>query len=96
MKLTTEEVKHIAKLARLGITDEEVEKFSSQLSDILSHAKMLDEVDTKGVEPIAQITGLKNVTFKDDEKSCEFTDGLLKQPPQNVQDHMIKVKSVFN
>ena len=95
MKLTTEEVKHIAKLARLGLTDEEVEKFSSQLSDILSHAKMLDEVDTSNVEPIAQITGLKNVLSEDDKKDCEFTDELLKQSPQDVQDNMIKVKSVF-
>ncbi len=95
MKLTTEEVKHIAKLARLGITDKEVEKFSSQLSDILSHAKMLDEVNTDNVEPIAQITGLKNVSFEDGEKGCEFTDELLKQSPQDIQDHMIKVKNVF-
>ncbi|MBU1017615.1 Asp-tRNA(Asn)/Glu-tRNA(Gln) amidotransferase subunit GatC [Patescibacteria group bacterium] len=95
MKLTADEVKHIAKLARLGITDEEVEKFSSQLSDILSHAKMLEEVDTENVEPIAQITGLKNVLFKDDKKDCEFTDELLKQSPQDVQDNMLKVKNVF-
>jgi len=95
MKLTSDEVKHIAKLARLGLTDEEVEKFSTQLSDILSHARMLDEVDTENVEPIAQITGLKNITFDDDKKDCEFTDELLKQSPQDIQDNMIKVKNVF-
>ena len=95
MKLSNDEVKHIAKLARLGLTDEEVEKFSNQLSDILSHAKILDEVDTKDIEPIAQITGLKNISFKDEKKGCEFTDELLKQSPQDIQDHMIKVKSVF-
>ena len=95
MKLTPDEVKHIAKLARLGLTDEEIGKFSTQLSDILSHAKMLEEVDTENVEPIAQITGLKNVLFEDGEKNCEFTDELLKQSPQDVQDNMIKVKNVF-
>ena len=95
MQLTNEEVKHIAKLARLDITDGEVEKFSKQLSDILSHAKMLDEVNTDDVEPIAQITGLKSITHKDEEKGCEFTDGLLAQSPQEIQDHMIKVKNVF-
>ena len=46
MKLTKDEVKHIAKLARLGLTDAEVAKFQTQLSDILSSAAMLDEVDT--------------------------------------------------
>ncbi|MBN2096339.1 Asp-tRNA(Asn)/Glu-tRNA(Gln) amidotransferase subunit GatC [Candidatus Peregrinibacteria bacterium] len=95
MKLSHDEVKHIAKLARLGLTDEEVEKFSTQLSDILSHAKMLEEVGTENVEPIAQITGLKNITFDDSKKDCAFTDELLKQSPQSVQDHMIKVKNVF-
>ena len=95
MKLSNDEVKHIAKLARLGLSDEEVEKFSRQLSDILTYSKMLDQVDTKNVEPIAQITGLKNVSFKDKEKGCEYTDELLKQSPQEIQDYMIKVKSVF-
>jgi len=95
MKLSKEEVKHIAKLARLKLTDEETEKFSKQLSDILSHAKMLDEVNTDNVEAIAQITGLKNVLFPDKEKKCGYTDELLKQTPQQIQDHMIKVKSVF-
>jgi len=95
MKLTPDEVKHIAKLARLGISDKEVEKFSTQLSDILGHAKMLDEVDTSKVEPIAQITGLKDVFFKDEKKDCKFADKLLRQSPQEIQDNMIKVKSVF-
>ncbi len=95
MQLSSDEVKHIAKLARLKLSDLEIDKFSQQLSDILSHAKMLDEVDTSNVEPIAQITGLQNILFKDKEKSCEFTDELLKESPQDIQDHMIKVKNVF-
>lgn len=95
MKLTLDEVKHIAKLARLGISDQEVEKFSVQLSDILGHAKMLNEVNTSNVEPIAQITGLQDVFFGDDVKSCEFSDKLIDQSPMDKQDNMIKVKSVF-
>ncbi len=93
--ITKEEVKHIAKLARLELTDEEVEKFEKQLSDILEHAKMLDEVNTDNVEPIAQITGLESVNFKDEKKDCDVTDELLEQSPQDIQDHMIKVKNVF-
>lgn len=95
MQLTDEEVKHIAKLARLGISDDEVGKFSTQLSDILSHAKMLDEVDTSNVEPIAQITGLQDVFFKDEVSNCTCSEELLKQSPMDIQDNMIKVKSVF-
>jgi aspartyl-tRNA(Asn)/glutamyl-tRNA(Gln) amidotransferase subunit C len=95
MQLSKEEVKHIAKLARLQLSDQETDKFSKQLSDILSHAKMLEEVKTDNVEAISQITGLKNVLFADKVSKCSYTDELLKQTPQQVQDHMIKVKSVF-
>jgi len=95
MQLSNDEVKRIAKLARLELKEEEIEKFSKQLSDILTHARMLDEVSTDGVEPIAQITGLENISFSDKKKGCEFTDKLLEQTPQSVQDHMIKVKNVF-
>ncbi len=95
MKLTNEEVKHIAKLARLELTDEEIGKFGVQLSGILSNAKMLDEVDTSNVEPIAQITGLQSVIFEDKEEPCDLADKLLEQSPMPTQDHMIKVKNVF-
>lgn len=96
MKLSVEEVKHIAKLARLELSDQEVEKFAEQLSEILSNADRLDEVDTKGVEPIAQITGLRNVSFPDEPEPCDLADKLLEQSPMPIQDHMIKVKNVFN
>ena len=96
MKLTSDEVKHIAKLARLELSEEEIEKFGQQLSDILSQAKMLEEVDTSNVEPIAQITGLRNVTFKDEIQPSGLADKLLGQSPMPIQDHTIKVKNVFN
>ena len=95
MKLSHDEVRKIAKLARLGLTEAEVAKFSDQLSGILSHAKMLGEIKTDGVEPSAQITGLQNVTFKDEVKACDHAEKLLAQSPQQIQDNMIKVKSVF-
>lgn len=95
MRLTREEVKAIARLARLELTDAELEKFSEQLSGILNHSKMLDEVDTSHVEPIAQITGLTTITFADTVKSFEDPAALLAQSPQPVEGHMIRVKNVF-
>jgi len=95
MKLSHEEVRKIAKLARLGLTDAEVAKFSVQLSDILSHAKMLEEVNTDNVEPSSQITGLKNVIWKDEVGNCDYSEKLLGQSPQQVQGNLIKVKNVF-
>lgn len=67
-KLNVAEVKHIARLAKLRLTEGEVEKFQQQLSEILEYMEVLNEVDTKDVEPTAQVTGLENV-FREDEVS---------------------------
>lgn len=64
--LTKAEVVHVAKLAKLDLTETEIEKYSSQLSSIIGHISELSEVDTTGVEPTSQTTGLENV-FRDDE-----------------------------
>lgn len=95
MQLSHDEVRKIARLARLGLSDAEVEKFSKQLSEILSYATILGEVNTEGVEPIAQITGLTNVTFADELRACENPDELLKCSPNPIKDGLIQVKSVF-
>ena len=61
MQLSKEEIQHIAKLARLELTDKELEKYGGQLSAVLNYIDQLKEVDVKGVEPTAQVTGLENV-----------------------------------
>ena len=63
--LTPAQVRHIAKLARLKLSDAEVEKFSKELTSILQYIEKLNEVDTSNVEPTAQVTGLTNV-FRED------------------------------
>ena len=96
MKLTKEEAEHIAYLARLGLTEEEKGKFTQQLSSILDYVEQLKEVDTSGVEPTAQVTGLENVIRDDVAEGCdkETRDGLLKNVPE-IEDDLIKAKSVF-
>lgn len=64
-KLSTEEVNHIAKLSKLELTQEEIEKYSSQLSSVLEYVSQLDEVSTENVEPTANITGLENILRQD-------------------------------
>ena len=64
-KLTKDEVLHVAKLAKLELTDTEVDKFTSQLSSVLDYFSELSEVDIKDTEPTSQTTGLTNV-FRDD------------------------------
>lgn len=65
-QLTLDDVKHIAKLSRLTLTDDEIIKFQKQLSSIVSYIDELKEVDTKGIEPTSQTTGLTNVMALDE------------------------------
>ncbi|MAF13468.1 MAG: Asp-tRNA(Asn)/Glu-tRNA(Gln) amidotransferase GatCAB subunit C [Parcubacteria group bacterium] len=96
MSLSKEEVEKIAILARLGLTEEEKEKFTTQLSSILDYVEQLKEVKTDGVEPSAQVTGLENVMREDsvEETDKEVRDKLLKQAPK-TEDDLIKTKAVF-
>lgn len=59
------DVKHIAKLANLTLTDDEIKKFEKQLSETLEYVEQLKEVDTKNVEPVSQVTGLENISSED-------------------------------
>jgi len=71
MKLSREEVLHIALLARLGLSETEVEKAREQLSNILESFEVLQQVDTSGVPPTTQSITLQNV-MKDDEPSSSL------------------------
>ncbi len=65
MKLTKEQVEHVAKLANLPLTEDEVEKYSKQLSAILEYVESLSKVDTNNIEPTFNTTGLENIMSKD-------------------------------
>jgi len=65
MKITKQEVEHVAKLARLELSEQEKEKLTDQLSNILTYVETLNGLDTKGVEPTAHVLDLRNV-MRDD------------------------------
>lgn len=65
MILSREEVDHVAKLARLRLSEKEKDKYSKELSSILGYVEKLQQVDTKNVEPTSQVTGLVNVMRED-------------------------------
>ncbi|MBU0647027.1 Asp-tRNA(Asn)/Glu-tRNA(Gln) amidotransferase subunit GatC [Patescibacteria group bacterium] len=96
MKLTKQEVQHIAKLARLDLTDEELKKYGSQLSDVLNYIDLLREVDVKDVEPTAQVTGLENVLREDVVKDWneKEVEAALADAPEK-EDRFIKVKRII-
>jgi aspartyl-tRNA(Asn)/glutamyl-tRNA(Gln) amidotransferase subunit C len=95
-RLSEEEVKHIAQLARIELTQEESERFAKEISDILGYVEQLQEVDTDEVEPITQVNGKKNV-FRDDVAipcSDETRDMMAKNYPLS-QDGYIRVKQIL-
>lgn len=63
-------VKHIAKLANLPLTDEEEEKYSEQLSNILEYVDQLDSVDASGVESTFNVSGQENIMAEDKTGEC--------------------------
>ncbi|MCL5784750.1 MAG: Asp-tRNA(Asn)/Glu-tRNA(Gln) amidotransferase subunit GatC [Patescibacteria group bacterium] len=65
MKLTSDQVKKVAKLSNLPLNQEEEEKYSEQLSKILDYIDQLNLVDTQGVEPTFNVTGLSNIMRED-------------------------------
>lgn len=94
MKLSREEVEHIALLARLGLGDEEQERVREQLSNILENMDVLKEVNTEGVLPTAQSIALHNV-FREDEvtASCPPEEVLANAPQR--EGGSFKVRAVL-
>jgi aspartyl-tRNA(Asn)/glutamyl-tRNA(Gln) amidotransferase subunit C len=94
MKLEREAVLHIAKLARVDLTDAEIETFSEQLSEILSHFDVLKGIDTDGVEPTAQALALRNVMAADTSRPSLPQGEVLAMAP-NTEDGYLRVRAVL-
>jgi aspartyl-tRNA(Asn)/glutamyl-tRNA(Gln) amidotransferase subunit C len=86
VKLSREEVLHIALLARLGVTDEDVSRLSEQLSDILENFEILQQVDTSDIPPTSQSIDLKNVTADDKVVPSLPTGEVLANAPRRDED----------
>ena len=94
-KITKEQVEDLAKLARLGLTDAEKTSLAREMTAILEYSMLLDEVDTKGVQPTSQTTELKNIFRKD----CKVISDIdINEKLQNApvkEKSFIKVKKVL-
>jgi aspartyl-tRNA(Asn)/glutamyl-tRNA(Gln) amidotransferase subunit C len=91
-KLSRDDVLKLAQLARLDLSDEEVEEFSRELSEILQYVEQLGSVDVSGLKPTQQVTGLTNVMREDEIKDYGYKpEDLLRNVPE-VKDDMIKAK----
>ena len=94
MQLTKDEVKKVAKLANLPLTEKEEEKFAEQLSETLSYVESLNEVDTGNVDQTSQVTGLVNVT-REDEVVPSFTQEQVLSNVKSSYQGFIKVEAIL-
>lgn len=89
------DVKHVAKLANLPLSQGEEEKYSKQLTKILDYMEVLNKVDTEDVEPTSQVTGLKSV-MREDETSPSLTqEEVLQNAPKKKGGYFV-TKGIFN
>lgn len=83
MSLSREDVQHVASLARLGLTDDEIEMMREQLSSILGHIEVMNQLDTAAIPPTAQVIDLQNVLREDDVRESLPQDVLVKMAPDS-------------
>lgn len=95
MELSTKEVAHVAQLARLHLSEAELELMRSQLSNILDYIAMLQEVDVEGVEPTAQVSGLTTVMRPDVVTGALSREDVLANAPDQAAG-MFRVRAVFD
>ncbi|MEO6224694.1 MAG: Asp-tRNA(Asn)/Glu-tRNA(Gln) amidotransferase subunit GatC [Sphingomicrobium sp.] len=82
MSVSTEQVRHIAKLARIAMSDEQIERLAPELNNILGWVEQLGEVDTDGVEPLATVVDLKLRLRDDVINDGNIRDDVLANAPE--------------
>lgn len=89
------DIKHVAKLANLSLSDEEEKKFSAQLEETVSYIEGLNEVDTSGVSPTSQVTGLENIT-REDEITPSLSQEEALSNAKSTHNGFFRVKGILN
>ena len=84
MEITVDLVEYVAKLSRLNVDPDELPQFASQLADIVAYIDKLEELDTDGVEPLTNVSGLTNVLRPDNPRPSLARDDALKNSPQQT------------
>lgn len=92
--LSEEEVRKVAVMARIELSDSEVAKFQKDLSSVLDYVNVLQEVNTDGLEIVSSVTGLENVTRPDVAKLIDYQEEIMANAPEK-KDRYYKVKSIL-
>ena len=94
MALTSDEVRHVALLTRVRLTEQEVDLYRSQMDNILEHFQMLQELDTDQVPPTSHSLPLDTVMREDETKPCLDKEDVLSNAPRREGDYF-RVKAVL-
>lgn len=94
VSLSRKDIIHIASLANLSLTDEEISMFQGQLNETLAYVAVLDELETKETSPTSQVTGLKNVTRVDETKPSLSQEQALSGTKSRYKGYF-KIKAVI-
>ena len=95
MELTRDLVIHVAELAKLKLTDHEIDLFQEQLSAILEHVAQLEKLDMDAIPPTAAVLPLQNV-MRSDEPEASFPHDVMLENAPDTEDGFVKVKAVLN
>lgn len=94
MSVSLEEVRHLAALSEINLSDEELTALTTDIDNIVGYINQLDELNTDGIEPTFQLTGLKNVWRNDDIEPQLAREELLALAPAQ-EDNQVKVPKVL-
>ena len=94
MTISKKDVEHVAKLARLGLSDEEKSLFTEQLSKILGYAETINKLDTDKIEPTSHAIPMKNVLREDKVKPCKDLKSIMANAPAE-EDNMFSVPRIL-
>ncbi len=94
MKITKNEVLHVADLARLDLDEESIDRFAGQIGEILEYVDTLNKLDTKGITPTSHAISLSNAFREDEDKQHLDNDAALANAPEKVDGGFIVPKVV--
>jgi aspartyl-tRNA(Asn)/glutamyl-tRNA(Gln) amidotransferase subunit C len=95
MSITKEEIKHIAELSRLKLSEEEMTKLGLELGVVLNYVEKLNEVDTNKIEPTAQVSGLSDVWREDNVNHWDREEVFAALSQGEIKNEQLKVKRIL-
>ncbi len=93
-RLTRQDAAYVARLARIELTEDELDRYAEQLATVLEHAAQVAAIDTEGVTPMAHPLPLRNVTRPDEPQPCLDREEVLGQAP-SVEDRRFRVPRIL-